>query len=86
MFYAKKKNKGKLPSYLGINLADDAWKLFLVFAVGVFVGWLIGRQASLGGVEAKAAGRGFTRYTDFTRDEQGRVISIVERFEPVELG
>jgi hypothetical protein len=69
-----------------VNLADDAWKLFLVFAVGVFVGWLIGRQASLGGVEAKAAGRGFTRYTDFTRDEQGRVISIVERFEPVELG
>jgi len=79
----EKKNKQKLLHYLCVvNLADDGWKLFLVFAVGVFVGWLISRQTTLR--ETTAAGKGFTRLTDFTRDEQGRVISIVERYVPVE--
>jgi hypothetical protein len=83
MFFVKKKNKGKASYYLCVvNLADDGWKLFLVFAVGVFVGWLISRQTSLR--ETAATGKGFTRLTDFTRDEQGRVISIVERYVPVE--
>jgi hypothetical protein len=79
----KTKIREKLLHYLCVvNLADDGWKLFLVFAVGVFVGWLISKQTSLR--ETAAGGKGFTRLTDFTRDEQGRVISIVERYVPVE--
>lgn len=58
-----------------INLADDAWKLFVVFVAGVFVGFLISKSTA-------TTARALTKITDFTRDERGHVISIIEKTTP----
>ena len=59
---------------------DDSWKWLLVFAAGVLVGWLISKQSTL--KETVATAKPYTMLSDFTRDDQGHVISILERYMP----